>query len=145
MAAFDKGEFAAALAQLLPLAEQGSADAQFAASLIYSKSDSGLQDGAAAAKWLQTAAEAGLGSAQIRLGQAYRSGFGMPHDNGLAYMWFQLASGAQMWRAGDSEFFTRAQAEYAGYKRDRTARDMSPAEIREAKRRARAWRKAHRR
>lgn len=141
--AYDQGDHTAALAQWLPLAEQGNADAQFTVSLIYSKGDSGLQDNAAAARWLRAAAEQGLGSAQIRLGQAYRGGYVTPQDNVLAYMWFHLANGAKKWRASDSEFFIRGQAEYAGYKRDRTAADMSPADIAEAERRAREWRQAH--
>jgi TPR repeat protein len=52
----------------------------------------GLQDFAAAMKWINVAAEAGYGKAQFALGLMYRQGIGTHVDDIKAYTWFNLAA-----------------------------------------------------
>ena len=61
VAAYKSGDFATALREFKPLAEQGYATAQFNLGLLYRK---GLQDYAEAVKWYRKAAEQGYASAQ---------------------------------------------------------------------------------
>jgi len=45
-----------------------------------------------AIKWYRRAAAQGFTDAQIRLGKVYEFGHGVPHDDMLAYMWFDIAA-----------------------------------------------------
>lgn len=68
----------------------------------------------------------------------------MLQDNVLAYMWFNLATGAQKWFENDPRNGVTAQIKQARLFRDKMlARRMTPAEIKEAQRRSRAWLDAH--
>ncbi len=71
-------------------------------------------------------AEAGDADAQYMLGYLYAMGDGVPQDYVEAHKWFNLAA------AGGKAVAARA--------RDRLARHMTPAQIGEAQRLARAWR-----
>ncbi len=95
VAAYDRGDYATAIREWRPLAEQGNADAQFF------------------------------------LGFMYYKGRGVPQDYAQAHMWYNLA--ASRFSPGEDRDNT---VEY----RDIVATWMTPAQISEAKKLARAWR-----
>ena len=67
-AAAQKGDYAAALREWTPLAEQGDAEAQYNLGVMYYKGDGVSQDYQTAAKWFRLAAEQGDAKAQFVLG-----------------------------------------------------------------------------
>jgi hypothetical protein len=115
-----------------PPADHGHAGAQFNLGVMYEKGQGVAQDDVKAARWYRRAAEQGVAEAQSALGDAYHIGRGVMQNYIHAHMWFDLAAAR-----GD---------ETAAENRDIVARRMTPAQIAEAQRRARAWRtKAQRR
>src|SRR5580658_7260174 len=73
-AAYGRGDYAAALKLLLPLAGQGDAYAQANVALMYAKGQGVPQDLARAADWYRKAAEQGNVFAQDNLGLLYATG-----------------------------------------------------------------------
>ena len=65
--AYNSGDFATALKEWKPLAEQGDATSQFILALMYANGDGVTQDYATAEKWFRKAAEQGLAEAQVNL------------------------------------------------------------------------------
>jgi TPR repeat protein len=161
-AAYDRGKYAVALDLWQPLAEQGNPDAQAGLGSLYLGGYGVARDEAAAMAWFRKAAEQGnaggqfsLGSlyygrkeyspaaawyrrsseqgnalAQIRLARLYAEGLGMARDNVQAFRWFAVAAA----RGADS--YARTNAVQG---RDATALKMTPAQVAEAERLARAW------
>ena len=74
LAAYERDDYATALREWRPLAEQGDADAQFGLGLMYHDGDGVPQDGAEAVRWFRLAAGQGDAHAQLFLGQMYRDG-----------------------------------------------------------------------
>jgi TPR repeat protein len=74
------GDFAIALQEWRPLAEQGNADAQRGIGRMYARGDGVPQDYSEAAKWYRLAVEQGHAWAQVDLAQLYRGGHGVPQD-----------------------------------------------------------------
>ena len=66
--AYNRGDYALALREFTPLAEQGDADAQFNLGLMYRNGEGVQQDHKESAKWFRRAAEQGHAGAQSRLG-----------------------------------------------------------------------------
>jgi len=91
-AAYDRGDFAEALAQWRPLAEQGTARAQNNLGVIYENGKGVPQDINEALKWYRLAAEQNYGGAENNLGLIYALGHGVPRDPVRSYMWFSLAA-----------------------------------------------------
>ena len=113
IAKFRSGDYAGALRDLMPFAEQGSATAQFLIGAIYANGEGVVRDRVAAASWIRRAAEQehardpdsdeaatwyrraaeqGYASAQYNLGMLYYRGEGVPQDSVLAHVWVNLAS-----------------------------------------------------
>ncbi len=92
VAAYDKGDYATALEEWQPLAEQGSANAQFALGALYYDGKGVFQDYREAGRWHRKAAEQGLASAQYVLGIMYRHGEGFPKDFAKAARWHREAA-----------------------------------------------------
>jgi len=90
--AWDRGDFATALREWTPLAEQGHALAQFYLGLGYENGDGVPQDYATAVKWYTLAAERGLAIAETNLGRMYLFGEGVPQDFATAVKWYTLAA-----------------------------------------------------
>ena len=67
MAAYRRGDYAAALREWRPLAEQGHAEAQFRLGFLYVRGLDVPQDDTLAAKWYRKAAEQGQVQAQLAL------------------------------------------------------------------------------
>ncbi len=67
-AAYQRGDYATAVRELRPLAEQGNARAQRALGFMYDTGRGAPQDDARAVKWYRKAAEQGDAKAQFNLG-----------------------------------------------------------------------------
>ena len=91
-AAYQTGDFATALKEWRPLAEQGNAQAQKNLGFMYRNGKGLVQDYADAAKWYRLAAEQGNANAQSNLGLMYEYGRGVLQDNILSHMWYNIAS-----------------------------------------------------
>ena len=130
MAADQRGDYATALREWRPLAEQGYGDAQFNLGNMYRKGLGVPQDYAEAVNWFRKAAEQGYGDAQFNLGSMYENGEGVPQDYALAHMWFNLAAS----RSSPGE-----DRDKAVENRDIVAKRMTPAQIFEAQKLAREW------
>ena len=125
MDAYNRGNFSTALREWQPLAEQGDARAQFSFGLLYENGDGVPRDYAKARQWYAKAAAQGDAKAQLYLGLQSSFGQGVPTDLVEAYMWYSLAAG-------------NGNAHAPGYRDDLT-RQMIPAQITEAQKRAREW------
>ena len=90
--AYYSGDYATALKEWEPLAEQGLAQAQYNIGLMYHNGQGVPQDYKEAAKWYRRAAEQGDAKAQSNLGMMYANGQGVLQDNVLAHMWFNLSA-----------------------------------------------------
>ena len=92
LAAYESGDFATALREWRPLAEQGNADAQFNLGVMYYKGRGVPKNHKTAVKWYTLAAEQGNASAQFYLGVMYRRGKGVPKNYKTALKWYTLAA-----------------------------------------------------
>ena len=90
--AYNRGDYATAWEEWLPLAEQGHAAAQSNLGLMYSSGHGVPQDYAVAAKWYRRAAEQGFARAQFNLGTMYEHGKSVAQDYAEAARWYELAA-----------------------------------------------------
>ena len=125
MEAYNRGDFKIALREWQPLAEQGDARAQFYFGLLYENGDGVPLGYTKARQWYEKAAAQGDAKAQLYLGLQSSFGQGVPMDVVDAYMWYSLAAG-------------NGNAHAPGYRAD-LSRQMTPAQITEAQKRAREW------
>ena len=125
MDAYSRGDYATALREWRPLAERGDPSAQFRLGSLYENGDGVPRDFAKAHQWYEKAAAQGDAKAQFYLGIQSAYGEGGPLDLVQAHMWYSLAAG-------------NGNAHAPGY-RDDLARQMTPAQIAEARKRAREW------
>ncbi len=98
LTAYKSGDYATALREWKPLAEQGNAGAQYNLGQMYRKGKGVPQNDKTAVKWYKLAAEQGHASAQSNLGAMYGDGQGVLQDYIRAHMWFNIAASS-----GDSE------------------------------------------
>ncbi len=122
VAAFLSGDFATALQEWQPLADQGDARAQSNLGWMYYIGEGVPQDYAEAMKWYRLAADQGDAGARTVLGVMYKDGLGVPQDIVTAHMWFSIAISTGNEIGRDS--------------RDFIAKLMTPEQIAEAQRRA---------
>jgi len=92
IAAYQSGDFATALRELRPLAEQGHDGAQFAVGTMYDTGRGVPQDYKTAVKWYTLGAEQGEKGCQWALGDMYVYGQGVPQDYKTAVKWYTLAA-----------------------------------------------------
>ena len=104
-AAYNAGDFATALTEWKPLAEQGHAMAQHNLGVMYRKGRGVVEDDKEAVKWLRLAAERGEAMAQYNLGFMYGNGQGVIEDNVYAHMWFNIAAANGNEKARDNKGF----------------------------------------
>ena len=90
--AYKNGDFATALKEWRPLAEQGDVKAQTGLSKLYFSGEGVLQDFVEAVKWARKAAEQGHADAQSALGLMYINGTGVPQDHAKAVEWIRKAA-----------------------------------------------------
>ena len=91
IAAYKRFDYATAVREWRPLAEQGDAVAQYYLGNLYRTGQGLPQDYAEAAKWFRKAANQGNADAQYNLGVIYDKGYGVPQDYVQAQMWYSLA------------------------------------------------------
>jgi TPR repeat protein len=125
MDAYNRGDYATALREWRPLAEQGNAAVQFNLGTLYYNGQGVPQDYVQARQWYEKAAAQGDANAQFNLGVLYYEGQGVLHDDVQAHMWACLAAANGHKKAVDL--------------RDRLARKMTPAQIALAQQLAREW------
>jgi V8-like Glu-specific endopeptidase len=92
VAAARRGEYAAALKRLSPLAEKGDARAQFDIGFMHAYGWGLPRDPAAALAWYDKAAGQGLAVAQHFLGLAFLNGEGVKPNDQEAARWFSRAA-----------------------------------------------------
>ena len=90
--AYKSGDYATALKEWRPLAEQGHGDAQSNLGLMYERGQGVPQDYAKAISWYRLATLKGVAAAQYNLGLMYANGKGVPQDYAVAISWFRLAA-----------------------------------------------------
>jgi TPR repeat protein len=156
-----RGDFATALREWRPLAEQGDADDQFKLGVLYDNGCGVPQDYGQARQWYKKAAAQEHAEAQFYLGRLYFNGQGVPQDFDQARHWWEKAAALRFAKAqyslglvysngrGVPEDKVQAHKWYnlagangseAGANfRDRLATRMTPAQIDEAQRLAREW------
>jgi len=127
--AHERGDYAAEIAIVRPLAEQGYAFAQFNLGVLYDQGKGLPQDNAQAMAWYQKAAEQGLPQAQINLGIMYEEGQGVAPDYVRAYFWYTLAD-----VQGDGQ---------APQAKRELAEKMTPAQIADAEQQAKDYQVKH--
>ena len=90
--AHNRGDYASALREWIPLAERGNARAQHELGIMYAKGLGVSRDYAKAASWFRKAAEQGHALSQKFLGDIYRKGRGLPKDDAQAVKWYREAA-----------------------------------------------------
>jgi len=125
-AAYNQGDYDAALRVWRPLAEQGNDGAQFDLGFMYDNGYGVPLDYQEAIAWYRRAADQGNDRAQYNLGHMYDKGDGVPRDYVQDHMWYDIAGVA-------------VAVKY----RDFVAWEMTPAQVTEARRLAREWMEKH--
>ena len=90
--AYERGDYATALAGFQNYAAQGNAAAQFNLGLMYANGEGVPKDDAEAVRWYRLAAEQGDAAAQFNRGFMYANGEGVPEDDAEAVRWYRLAA-----------------------------------------------------
>jgi len=164
--AYERGDYATALREWLPLAQQGDADAQRNLGLMYEKGEGVPQDYAQAVQWYRWAAEQGHANAQFFLGRMYNKGEGVPQDYAQGVQWYRRAAEqgnadaqnnlglmydtgqgvpqdyqqAYFWyNLAAAHFSHQASREIAVRNRDSVAARLTPAQLAQAQAQARTW------
>ncbi len=157
--AYKRGDYAMAVREWRPLAEQGDAAAQSYLGNLYRTGQGVPQDYAEAERWYRRAVEQGNASAQFNLGVKYYNS--LPQDYAEAAKWFRKSAnqgnadaqynlgviydkgyGAPQDYVQAHMWYNLAEAQgrtAAAWNRGRVAKLMTPAQIAEAQRRARGW------
>jgi hypothetical protein len=92
LTAFQKGDYTTAAKEWKPLADEGSAEAQFNLGLLYLDGHGVPQSDAEAVSWFRRAAEQDYTPAQHNLGAMYGSGQGVKRDYIQAYKWLNVCA-----------------------------------------------------
>ncbi len=164
--AFDNGDYRTALAEFLPLAQEGDAQAQYFVGRMFHEGRGAPEDNKVAFGWAHKAAAHGLADAEALLGTLYAQGQGVTRDDDEAARWFHKAAAGGnpigLTKMGmccmrglgvpkDHQkawmYFDLAASRTTGHdhKCNCHARDtlagmhLTPAQIEEAQRMARAW------
>jgi TPR repeat protein len=90
--AYRRGDYATAMREWRPLAEQGHSLAQYFLGSMYEAGLGVPEDDGEAVKWFRRAAEQGHAEAQTHLGVRYDLGWGVPEDDAKAVKWWRLAA-----------------------------------------------------
>ena len=113
-------------------AAQGEAPAQHNLGNLYAEGRGVPQDYAEALKWFRLAAAQGDALAQYHLGLMYAKGYGVPQNHIEAHKWFNLAAASST---------SKPNRDRAVEARDKLAARMTPAQLAEAQKLAREWKK----
>ena len=157
--AYNRGDYATALREWRPLAEQGNMTAQSFIGMMYLNGNGVPQDYAEAVKWSRKAAAHGDIPAMYNLGGMYKSGLGVPQDYAKALGFYRRTAAVGFYDAWNDlgGMYARGQGvlqdnviarmwfnlaaskgnEGAVESRDLIAKQMTAASIEEAQRLAR--------
>jgi uncharacterized protein len=91
LAAYNRGDYIAALRDWYPLAENGDARAQAGLGFLFHKGLGVAQDDLEAASWFGKAASKGQAEAQLLLGTLYFFGEGVQQSYVFAFAWCEVA------------------------------------------------------
>jgi TPR repeat protein len=92
VAAYSVGDYAKAMAEFKPLAEQGDVKAEYFTGFLYHRGYGVEMDHAEAAKWFGKAAAQRDSQAQYYLGKMHEKGEGVERSLVDAHMWFSLSA-----------------------------------------------------
>ena len=90
--AYEEGDYATALKEWTPLAEQSEASAQFNLGVMYAMGHGVPQDHKTAVKWFTLSAEQGDAMAQGNIATMYAFSQGVIEDKVYAHMWANLGN-----------------------------------------------------
>jgi TPR repeat protein len=91
-AAYNRGDYAAAVRLLEQLANDGNRSAQYNLGMMYIQGKGVPQNLAEGAEWYRRAAVQGDVEAERNLGSMYQHGIGVPEDNAEAAKWYLNAA-----------------------------------------------------
>ena len=160
--AYQSGDYATALREWQPLAEQGHAGSQYQLGLLYANGKGVTKDDAKARLWFEKAAIQGHTEAQVNLGVLLMYARGGQQDYKMAVYYLRLAANqgkdlaqrrlGQLYEGGEGvqQDYVKAYMWYslgsaneggeAGSRlRDAVAKKMDPEQIAEAQKLAREW------
>ena len=89
---YNDGDYATALQEWKPLAEQGYAFAQYNLGILYEYGNGVPKDYVEAVKWYRLSAEQGYAISQYSLGLMYNNGYGVLKDKAEAVKWWRLSA-----------------------------------------------------
>src|SRR5512135_2797449 len=89
---YGRRDYAAAIKEFRPLAEQGNAAAQNDLGNAYAEGHGVARDYVQAAKWYRKAAEQGDAAGETNLGNMYAAGKGVPRNDTEAVNWYRKAA-----------------------------------------------------
>ncbi len=92
VAAYDRGDYAAAFHVWRPLAEQGDVSPQYRLGRLYEDGDGVPRHDVEALRWFDAAGEQGDKEALVSIGIFHADGRGVPRDTFKAYMWWEIAA-----------------------------------------------------
>lgn len=92
MTAYSNGDYATALKELEPLADDGNPQAQFQLARMHAEGQGLPPDDVQMAKWMRKSAEQGYVEAQYHLAELYARGFGVRENPAQALQWFIKAA-----------------------------------------------------
>jgi hypothetical protein len=127
-----QGDYAEAERWFRMAADQGLAESQFNLGVLYQNGRGVPQDYRQSAMWYRSAASHGHARSQLNLGAMYANGEGVPRDYVEAYKWLNLAAANLPPSQSESR-------ELAVNSRDQIAARMTPAQVAEAQKLAKAW------
>ena len=90
--AYNDGDYATALNEWKPIAEQGYAFAQYNLGIMHEYGNGVAKNYAEAVKWYRLAAEQGYAIGQYSLGLMYSNGYGVLKDKAEAVKWWRLSA-----------------------------------------------------
>ena len=131
--AHQRGDFASAVRNLRPFAENGDVSAAFLLGGLYYEGRGVAANPREAVRLWHQAANKGDTGSQYSLGLAYAGGRGVPQDFVQAHMWFNLA-------AAGTEGVDQGMTQKVRDLREGIAKSMTLAQVAEAQRLAREWR-----
>jgi TPR repeat protein len=92
LAAYNRKDYATALAGFEKLADQGVAAAQYGMGVMYANGRGVAKDETEAVRWYRKAADQDVAAAQLDLGLAYELGRGVPKDATEAVRWYRKSA-----------------------------------------------------
>jgi len=90
--AYDAKNYKQAMQLWRPLADQGSASAQFNIAMMYANNEGVTRSYPESAKWMRKAADPGHAQGQYLLGAMHNSGLGVTKDPKNAIKWFEKSA-----------------------------------------------------